>query len=456
MLGEVCLVNEAVLEAEESPSTFVVVEDYIANEATPDRMVQLAPFGDFPNVGGLQRFRPEDAQSIVDDFEDPTNLEARGLGLPWYVGHPDFDKLSAKYTDHKAKGRIKKLVVKHDLGCPKCRAMDNDDPCRQHGLFAKVKWNDEGRQLIKDEAFHGHSVNWRIRRDPNGIARPTSLKSVGFTNDPQIPVPAITSANESQSMNKLKTLIDWIKKLTGKDITENTADDKLVNELEDFYANTYTPMKAKMDGCAANETAAKDKVKDMGFTVPADMPMIIFLANEVVAGRGRETTVVNERQQAATKLTESEGKVTSLTQERDNLANEKRTAAEGHDTAIKAEKGKRAKLIARLGVTEGRLSAAQESTFANEIMADPDAGLTRLEGMQRVWNNRTQVGNLGGRSSQTIANEAARRDKIQELVNERMAQHKETYDVAYNKVKTANPALFQEMADDAITKKRKA
>lgn len=137
----------------------------------------LAPYGDWPNAQGLQRFRKDDAVNIVNEFKSLASLPQRVLGLPWYVGHPDHDAFKADYKDKTAKGRIKKLEARDD------------------GLWANVRWNDEGKSLIKAEAFHGHSVNWRMRQN-GGAWSPFSLKSVGFTNEPQIPVPPVLVANE--------------------------------------------------------------------------------------------------------------------------------------------------------------------------------------------------------------------------------------------------------------------
>ena len=51
--------------------------------------------------------------------------------------------------------------------------------------------------MVNEEMFHGHSVNWRVRKDKDSNWRPYSIKSVGFTNEPNIAVPPITHANET-------------------------------------------------------------------------------------------------------------------------------------------------------------------------------------------------------------------------------------------------------------------
>lgn len=187
-----------------------------ANEFKPDgedTVVQLSPFGRFPNVQGLQVFTAADAKGIAGDFVANARM-ALGLGLPWYVGHPDHPLHKDRYKDTAAYGRIKSLETKHDAACAACNTFaansaDSVQPCSEHGLFAKVKFNERGKKAIANEEFHGHSVNWRLRKVGNEW-HPFSLKSVGFTNEPNIPVPAIHSANEQSDAAALR-----FKKLAG-------------------------------------------------------------------------------------------------------------------------------------------------------------------------------------------------------------------------------------------------
>ncbi len=165
-----------------------------------ETLVQLAPFGSFPNVQGLQVFTPADAKAVAGDFVANAKMLV-GMGAPWYVGHPDHPMHRERYKDTSAYGRVKGLEARSDTACGKCRdfmgnSQNGFDPCAEHGLFARVKFNAKGKTAIANEEFHGHSVNWRLRKGKDGW-HPFSLKSVGFTNEPNIPVPAITSANET-------------------------------------------------------------------------------------------------------------------------------------------------------------------------------------------------------------------------------------------------------------------
>ncbi len=177
--------------------------------------VQLAPFGRFPNVQGMQVFGPADARSIASDFLSNVKM-AVGLGLPWYVGHPDHPLHKDRYKDGAAYGRIKGLEARANESCSACKsyfANAQGEPCREHGLFAQVKFNAKGKTAIANEEFHGHSVNWRLKKVANEW-HPFELKSVGFTNEPNIPVPAITAANEEAApwlANKELEKAHWAK-----------------------------------------------------------------------------------------------------------------------------------------------------------------------------------------------------------------------------------------------------
>ena len=174
---ETTIANEGMVI--EFPKQFVCEK---ANEADPgSNWVMISPFGDWPHTGGIQRFTKDDANEIVKDFNGIVSkgMRALGMGIPFYIGHPDHEAFKTRYTDTKAYGRIKELQARDD------------------GLWGNVKWSSQGKLMVNEEMFHGHSVNWRVRKDSQGFWRPYSVKSVGFTNEPNINVPPITHANES-------------------------------------------------------------------------------------------------------------------------------------------------------------------------------------------------------------------------------------------------------------------
>lgn len=211
----------------------------VANEIK-DGWVQLSPYGQFDNAQGMQEFRREDAEAIVNEFESLKNLPQRVLGLPWYIGHPDHPRFKDKYKDTKAYGRIKALEARDD------------------GLFANVKWNPAGEALVRDEVFHGHSVNWKVRKT-GAVFRPFSLKSVGFTNEPQIPVqPALANENQNTDITMPKWLIDLLLAagLIKADATPTEEEGKAL----------LAPIIANAGKLPAAETALANEVKSHGET----------------------------------------------------------------------------------------------------------------------------------------------------------------------------------------------
>lgn len=199
-----------------------------------DNWVMLSPYGDFPNTKGLQRFRKEDAANIVSEFDSLLSAPARKLGLPWYIGHPDHPEFEEKYRDTRAYGRIKKLEARDD------------------GLFANVKWSAEGKRLVEEEAFHGHSVNWRMRQNGN-VWHPFSLKSVGFTNKPGIPVTPVTAANEEQSQMKKDKVIQIL------GLAADATDEQIETAIKDAHTKAGTVTAANEKATTAETALATER-----------------------------------------------------------------------------------------------------------------------------------------------------------------------------------------------------
>ena len=206
---------------------------YVANEGgfsgDPNKWELLVPYGRHPNAQGMQVFEKADAENIVRDFGHFANIGVKMLGAPFYIGHPDHPAFATRYKDTRAYGRIKAL-----------KAGDE-------GLMANIKWSPEGKRLIESEAFHGHSVNWRMQPS-GGVFRPVSLKSVGFTNEPNIAVPPVM-ANEKLQMNKtLALLLGLPDTATEAEIQAKCT--TMANELQTAQATivALNQMKAEYEG----------------------------------------------------------------------------------------------------------------------------------------------------------------------------------------------------------------
>ena len=157
-----------------------------------------------------------------------------------------------------------------------------------------MKWNPEGEQIIANEEFSGHSVNWSAV--PEGkeagvqIFRPIRVKSTGFTNEPAIPVTPASLANEepesadnpTEEKNEM-TIPPKLKLIAGFKADEEVTMEQILEALEKAQpvANEadVAALASANDAKAAAETA---------------------LANETAAKSALEEKLANERRTAAT------------------------------------------------------------------------------------------------------------------------------------------------------------
>lgn len=299
----------------------------LSNEFTPgvDGWVKLSGYGEFPHVSGLQRFLQADAVQLVNEFNGLLRTPQRLLGLPWYIGHPDHAKFKERYLDTRAYGRIKALEA------------------RDAGLFANVKWSPAGEDLIRSEAFHGHSVNWGCKKIA-GAYVPVRLKSVGFTNEPNIPVDPITLANEAEEFMKTQ----------------------LIEKL----------------GLPADST------DEQVFAA-------VDLANEA---KQNETA---ERLKAATLATERETALANEKAESDKHKLEKEVA----ETALANERTARIGLLLDGAIRDGKITAAERDRWQGELTASFESKVVELANAKPVIKTEARTKNLGHRKETSAASD---------------------------------------------------
>jgi hypothetical protein len=435
---DISAANEDSTQPEELSIGVLVANQY--STKAKDNWVLLSPYGEFPNVVGLQVFNKTDAEAICNEFNSAPSIGVRAIGLPWYVGHPDHPQFKEQYKDTAAKGRIKELEARDD------------------GLWANVKWNDEGKNLITSEAFHGHSVNWRMRRNGDNEYHPFSLKSVGFTNEPGIPVPAITTANERTNMSKpdnqtgvakKPTLMDYIKKLTGKDVAN---DDDAMGAMDGYAANSkkeladltakHSDLTAKhgvlqtmcnsvLAKYGANEKgelpeATLTTLKGVEFAVP-EKDLVVTMANEISTVRKGLASALAVVKEAGVEVPKDADLVVLI-------ANEVKTARAGRTAAellVANERKASADLMLGTMIAGGFLTKAEADALRKEDGKDVDfaneasnkALVGKLSGLKPKIAVVSTVGNLGHVSSQIqkkAATTAARTDLIIQAANEYM------------------------------------
>lgn len=441
---DVCFANER------RDSTDVVGVPCFANEYSDERgWIQLSPFGTFPNAQGKQVFNAADATNIVNEWRGLANTGLRLLGLPMYEGHPDHPAFESKYPNKGAVGRFKELEARHDPKCRNCAAfMANEEqaePCREHGLFGKCKFNAAGKALVANETYHGHSVNWAMHREADGW-HPHFLKSVGFTNEPGIPVPAITAANEKQNMN---TFFERISKLLGKTVAN---EDEAYGALETM-ANEMGTLRSKCDGYAT-KYGANEKLEPAlaaataaGIVVPAT-DAAVFMANELVT-----RTAASKAKDA--ELATATTTVSTLTTERDGL----KTGKQAVETNFANERRSTATRMLDFAVTTGCLTKADRDALAKDKDFANEAQYAGLVEASKAWKPKinvvSQVGQLGGVSAE-IQSQHSRQLEVETFVNEDMARDKEAgtrpdYNRSFAKCKREKPELFTAMKKPEVS-----
>lgn len=237
---------------------------FASNEITLDgEWMKIAPYGDFPNKVGLQRFQKPDAEAMVTAFNSLRGRTARAfMGLPIFVGHPDVDP--ANYQDKRRYGKITDLAARDD------------------GFYGKVAFNSLGKPIIEEGHYLFNSPAWLLKRDGKFI-RPVELLSVGLTNTPQIP--GDPWAKNEQQQNERTPMPEWLKNLlVSKGLMK--ADD--------------------------NEEAMKTAVNSL-----------LALPARVTELEGKLTTATNEQTRLTTELATANGKVTTLTASNSTLTTER-------------------------------------------------------------------------------------------------------------------------------------
>jgi hypothetical protein len=352
-----------------------------ANDVDNKGWVMLAPYGDWPHPTGTQRFQKPDANILVNEFNAMMTHPRYARGLPWYVGHPDHPDYANKYVDHGAVGHIKEMQT------------------RENGIFGRVKFNSIGKSLVADERYDGHSVNWFTQKVNEGgqrFTRPRFLKSVGFTNQPNLPVPLVTEANEKQK--GIEVNLNELRKALG--LPDEATEEQCMNGIE-----------ALQTTITANEVVIKTATKERD-EAQAKVATITTQAD----------TVANEKKAVEGTVTELTGKIT----------------AQGNE--ITGLKDSRALLALTHLMANGKVLPADKDSTLKLLANEYEPTFKRLNDAKPVIHTTSVVGNLGSRNAVItgIADRDVRLQKMTEQVNERMEKHIKdnpswTMDMAYNR-----------------------
>jgi len=456
---------------------------FLPNAFTPgkDNWVQLSPFGDFGNKDAkgnrvIQRFRKEDAEHICNEFNGLGRKITQPLGMPFYVGHPDHARFKGQpgHTDTAAKGRGKEMAVRHDAGCAACQAFANSKdgkasvaPCAEHGLFVKMHWNPDGEELITNEAFHGHSVNWAAVPDGKEagavIMRPIRVKSTGFTNEPNIPVTPAQLANEEEGEEVANAdgaiIPPKLKLIAGFKENEDVTMEQIIAALE-----KAKPAQVANEGDGDLLCAAMLLANDADGDNDAPLPPWVHEA----AGTDPKTAKKEDVKAALTDKATKAGHMDRVKRTGDEmrkaqdkhykaraemeqaLANEKaaRTAAE---TNLANERKARATLIVEPLVKAGKVVLADKDKRIEELCNagdEFDAKVAQLANSKPVVKTQAVSAGLGGKNTVLVAHVRERTQKFEALMQKREQElPNEAYQDRYEAVANSaeGVALFASM-----------
>lgn len=357
----------------------------------------VIPYGDFPHKQGLQKFDRVAAEKMVANHKGvfaKIKSWARGESAtyPVYVGHPDLP--GSKDTDKRAYGWIENMRAEDD------------------GLHLEVKWSDEGRKLVENAHFKFYSPLWWSEKVRGGI-RPVALKSMGLTNDPNIPVPAL--ANEADEAGSEEQGAE----------SEETQDDKTQDAREEEQTAAENEAVVPMEVCEALGLAENAAPADVLVAIRELQDARDGAVNALETFRPELVAAQNERDQANSRVTLLE---TSL----------RIVANDAVQAAVKA----------------GRLTPADAAGKLDAVLAanDMEAALAELHALPVKMKTESKTGDLGGKKSQLVvaandANKADREERARMVENE-MASIPETYSPgerkrrAWQKAAKKNPELF--------------
>lgn len=352
----------------------------------------LVPFGQYPHKQGLQIFDREAANAIVDEHNSALNRLLKhfgGASYPIYVGHPDLP--GSKDTDKRAYGWIENMRVTDE------------------GLHLSAKWSEAGRELVENAHFKFYSPLWWTKKVKGGI-RPVSLKSMGLTNDPNIPVPAL--ANEYEEAG---------------DGSQEKEESQTIDES----------MKPKLlEALGLEETAGDEEI----------LAKIVSLKEAVEAAENAEKPDPDAMKKLEDEKAEYEEKA-RLAEEEKTAANEKVTALESRCDLLAAN-------AIEAAAAAGKITPAEKDAKKAELLAANDfaTALQDLGKLPAKFKTESKVGDLGeGKARLHIAandeGAAAKAERAQLVENEFQntnpaLSNGERKRIAWERARKKNPEIF--------------
>lgn len=338
----------------------------------------FVPYGNFPHKLGKQVFDKAAAEKMAANHNGlGKKLVNWALGgtasYPVYIGHPDLP--GSKDTDKKAYGWVENMIPE------------------ETGMRLPVKWSSAGRELVENGHFRFYSPLWWTRPVRGGI-QPVSFKSMGLTNDPNIPVPALANEAEGENAEKPKE----------QSQTENE------NENEDMNPELMAALGLE-DGASVEDAIAKVKTLKIA---ASEMDEAKMKANEMEEKAKEAENAKAESEKKANEATEK------MTENEAALAEVKEKIVT-FETALSAA----ANAAVDAAVKAGKLTPAEKDGKVTELLAANDfsVALKELHATEAKVKTESKTGDLGTAKCRLVvaANDdaaAAREERAQLVQNE--------------------------------------
>lgn len=366
----------------------------------------VIPYGEFPHKHGLQVFDRAAAEEMVAAHNSMLGKLvrlARGgtASYPVYIGHPDLP--GSKDTDKRAWAWIEGMSAEND------------------GLHLPTKWSQPGRELVENAHYKFYSPLWYFKKLGNGRIRPVALKSMGLTNEPNIPVPALANEMESEEVNDQQSPGNG----------EEAAGPVDARLLAILGLDESATLENCLDKISAMKQAADSKMEAEQKATEAETKV-----SEAETAKADAETKASEEE---TKRTEAENQL---------------AAANGRVTDLEGRLNLAAANAVQAAVVSGRITPAEKDAKVSELLAanDFETALADLAKLPVKIKTQSETGDLGGAKSKLVlaANDEAaarRQERAQLVANELEAINPalpegERRRLAWNRAQAKHPELF--------------
>ena len=349
-----------------------------------DDWIQIAPLGDHPHQLGIQRVTADSAAAMANRFNSfRARLGRLFSGVPMFEGHHDTDP--DKYPNGRSFAWVMELQN---------RAAD--------GLWAKMKWTDEGRDLVATGKYKFISPVWNAREIARENGRPVfipeTLLSLALTNLPNLPLPPL--ANSESHMKTITELLELPNEATPDQICEAVT--RLKGEVL-----TLTNQSSNL---RTSETSFRESEQQEGGTD----------SRRAWEAKSAETIRALENQ-----LTTRNSELTTA------------------QSQFATERSARIELVLANAIEAGRITLAQREDWKSKLEQDFAVAEAALANCAPALNTKSVTRELGNQKS-AYDTAATRQLALTSFITEQLSKGL-SYDEAWAKAKTDRSDIFANM-----------